>query len=173
MRFITCLLLILAFSESFSQKNLNFKEIRNELENSSESLNTTLFSPNSDFYIGITKDAVVDNSEVDTCIDSQSDNLKNKQIIRLLERHDLLDKLYVRIENEYVNLISSQTFKPEETELYLELLFKTNDFGMMSFFVPVLEKKKAKDLILDLDKMFNHSCCFNKLIKSMVPINKK
>ena len=76
-------------------------------------------------------------------------------------------------ENEYVNLISSQTFKPEETELYLELLFKTNDFGMMSFFVPVLEKKKAKDLILDLDKMFNHSCCFNKLIKSMVPINKK
>lgn len=173
MRVITWLLVIMAFSESFSQRNLNFKEIRNELENSSESLNTTLFLPNSDFYIGITKDAIVDNPHLNTCIDIQSDNIKNKQILKILEKHNLLDKLYVQIENEYVNLSSSQTFNPEETVLYVELFYKTNNFGVMSCFAPIFERKKAKELIWDLNKVFDHSYCFNKLIKSMVPLNNK
>lgn len=173
MKVIACLLVILAFSESFSQKSLSYKEVRNELENSSESLNTTLILLNSDFYIAITKDAIVDNPELNACIDIQSDNIKNKQIIRILEKHNLLDKLYVRIENEYVNLSSSQTFNPEETELYLELFYKTNNFEVMSCFVPVFERKKAKELIWDFNKVFDNSSCFNKMINSMVPLNNK
>ena len=133
MRILIFAILFLTFNKSFSQKTLNFDKIRTELENSSESLNTTLILPNSDFYIGI------------------------------LKKHNLLDKLYVEIENEYSDLSSDQIFKPAETELYLELFFKTKDFEIMSCFVPVFETKKAKELVCDLDKIFDYKYCFKKL----------
>tara|TARA_Y100000814_G_C12159731_1_gene343952 strand:+ start:193 stop:633 length:441 start_codon:yes stop_codon:yes gene_type:complete len=141
---------------------LDFNKIRVELENSSESLNTTLILPNSDFYIGITKDVIVENIELNPCIDIVSNTKKNEKVIGILKKHNLLDKLYVEIENEYADLSSDQIFKPTETELYLELFFKTKDFGIMSCFVPVFEKKKAKELICDLDKIFDYKYCFKK-----------
>jgi len=63
MRILIYTILFLTFNQSFSQKTLDYKKILAELENSWESLNTTLILPNSDFYIGITKDAIVENPE--------------------------------------------------------------------------------------------------------------
>ena len=163
MRILIFAILFLTFNKSFSQKTLDFDKIRAELENSSESLNTTLILPNSDFYIGITKDVIVENPELNSCIDIATDEKKNGQIIGTLKKHNLLDKLYVEIENDYSDLSSDQIFKPAETELYLELFFKTKDFGIMSCFVPVFEKKKAKELICDLNKIFDYKYCFKKL----------
>lgn len=163
MRILIFAILFLTFNKCFSQKTLDFDKIRAELENSSESLNTTLILPNSDFYIGITKDVIVENIELNPCIDIVSNTKKNEQVIGILKKHNLLDKLYVEIENEYADLSSDQIFKPTETELYLELFFKTKDFGIMSCFVPVFEKKKAKELIYDLDKIFDYKYCFKKL----------
>lgn len=163
MRILIYTILFLTFNQSFSQKTLSFENILGELENSSESLNTTLISPKSDFYIGITKDAIVENPELNSCIDIETNEEKNEQIIGILKKHNLLDKLYVEIENEYSDLSSDQIFKPTETELYLELFFKTKDFGIMSCFVPIFEKKKAKELICDLDKIFDYKYCFKKL----------
>ena len=97
------------------------------------------------------------------CIDIVSDAKKNEQVIGILKKHNLLDKLYVEIQNEYADLSSDQIFKPTETELYLELLFKTKDFGIMICFVPVFEKKQAIELICDLDKIFDYKYCFKKL----------
>ncbi|MFC5046535.1 hypothetical protein [Aquimarina hainanensis] len=119
--------------------------------------------PNSDFYIRITKDVIIENPELNSCIDIATYEKKNEEIIRILKNHNLLDKLYVEIENEYSDLSSDQIFKPTETELYLELFFKTKDFGIMSCFVPVIEKKQAKELICDLDKIFDYQYCFKKL----------
>ncbi|QFZ54236.1 hypothetical protein FEZ18_05235 [Oceanihabitans sp. IOP_32] len=163
MRILIYTILFLTFSQSFSQKTLSFENILAELEKSSESLNTTLISPKSDFYIGITKDAIVENPELNSCIDIETNEKKNEQIIGILKKHNLLDKLYVEIENEYSDLSSDKIFKPTETELYLELFFKTKGFGIMSCFVPVFEKKKAKELICDLDKIFDYKYCFKKL----------
>jgi len=163
MRILIFTILFLTFNKSFSQKTLDFEKIRTELVNSSESLNTTLFLPNSDFYIGITKDIIVENPELNSCIDIATDEKKNGQIIGILEKYNLLDQLYVEIENDYSDLNSDQIFKPAETELYLELIFKTKDFGIMSCFVPVFEKKKAKELICDMDKIFDYKYCFKKL----------
>ena len=118
MRILIYTILFLTFNQSFSQKTLSFENILGELENSSESLNTTLISPKSDFYIGITKDAIVENPELNSCIDIETNEEKNEQIIGILKKHNLLDKLYVEIENEYSDLSSDQIFKPTETELY-------------------------------------------------------
>ncbi len=153
----------MTFNKSISQKTLDFDKIRIELENSSESLNTTLILSSSNFYIGITKDVIIENIESNPCIDIVSDTKKNELIIGILKKHNLLDKLYVEIENEYSDLGSDQIFKPSETELYLELFFKTKDFGIISCFVPVFKKNKAKELIRDLDKIFNYKYCFKKL----------
>jgi len=163
MRILIYIILFLTFNHSFSQITLDYKKVLAELENSSESLNTTLILPNSDFYIGITKDVIVENIELNPCIDIVSNTKKNEQVIGILKKHNLLDKLYVEIENEYTDLSSDQIFKPTETELYLELFFKTKDFEIMSCFVPVFEKKKAKELIYDLDKIFDYKYCFKKL----------
>ena len=163
MRILIYTILFLTFNQSFSQKTLSFENILAELEKSSESLNTTLISPKSNFYIGITKDAIVENPELNSCIDIETNEKKNEQIIGILKKHNLLDKLYVEIENEYSDLSSDKIFKPTETELYLELFFKTKGFGIMSCFVPVFEKKKAKELICDLDKIFDYKYCFKKL----------
>jgi len=163
MRILIYTFLFLTFNQSFSQKTLDYKKILTELENSSESLNTTLILPNSDFNIGITKGVIVENPELNSCIDITTDEKKNEQIIKILKEHNLLDKLYVEIKNEYSDLSSDQIFKPTETELYLELFFKTKDFGIMSCFVPVFDKKKAKELICDLDKIFDYKYCFKKL----------
>ena len=156
-------ILFLTFNQSFAQKTLSYQNVLAELENSSESLNTTLISPKSDFYIGITKGAIVENPELNSCIDIKTNEKKNGQIITILKKHNLLDKLYVEINNEYSDLSSDQIFKPTQTELYLELFFKTKDFGIMSCFVPVFEKKKAKELICDLNKIFDYKYCFKKL----------
>jgi hypothetical protein len=167
MRILIFTILFLTFNQSFSQKTLDYKKILMELENSSESLNTTLILPNSDFYIGITKDVIVENPELNFCIDIQTDEKKNGEIIRILKKHNLLNKLYVEIDNEYADLSSDQVFKSNETELYLELFFKTKDFGIMSCFVPVFKKKKAKELIWDLNKIFDYKNCFKKLKRKM------
>ena len=163
MRILIYIILFLTFNQSFSQKTLDYKGILAELENSTESLNTTLNLPNSDFYIGITKGAIVENPELNSCIDIEANEKKNGQIIGILKKHNLLDKLYVEIENEYADLSSDQIFKSTETELYLELFFKTKDFGFISCFVPIFEKKKAKELICDLKKIFDYKYCFKNL----------
>lgn len=163
MRILIFTILLLTSNMSFSQKTLDFEKIRAELDNASESLNTTLILPNSDFYIGITKDVIVENIELSPCIDIVSNTKNNEQVIGILNKHNLLDKLYVELENEYADLSSDQVFKPTETELYLELFFKTKDFGIINCFVPVFEKKKATELISDLDKIFDNKYCFKKL----------
>ena len=163
MRILIYTILFLTFNLSFSQKTLDYNKILAELENSSESLNTTLILPNSDFYIGITKDVIVENPELNFCIDIPTNEKKNGQIIGILKKHNLLSKLYVEIENEYADLNSDRTFKPKETELYLELFFKTKNFGFMNCYIPILDKKKAKELISELDKIFDYKYCFKKL----------
>ncbi len=163
MRILICLILTLTINQSFSQKTLDYLEIRTELENSSRSLNTIILLPNSDFYIGTTMEAIVENPELNPCIDIQSDNQKNAGIIGILAKYGLLDKLFIEINNEYVDLGSEEVFKPKETELYLELFFKTRDFGFVSCFVPVLKKSRAKKLINDLSNIFDSEYCFNKL----------
>ena len=94
-------ILILTVNTSFAQKRIDFDKIRTELENSSESLDITLFTPDSDFYIGITKGAIVENPELNPCIDIVSDEKKNGEIIGILNMHSLLDKLYMKFESDY------------------------------------------------------------------------
>lgn len=157
----------MTFNQFFSQKTLDYKEILADLENSSESLNTSLFLPNSDFYIGITKDVIVENPELNSCIDIKTDEKKNGQIIGILKKHSLLKKLYVEIENEYADLSSDQIFRPSDTELYLDLIFRTKNSGIIICYVPIFDKKKAKELICDLEKFFDYKHCFKKLKRKL------
>ena len=163
MRLLISIILLLPFYNSFSQKVLNYKEICGDLENSSESLNTTLYLPNSDFVIGLTKDAIIENLELDPCIDIESDIKKNDQVIGLLKKYNLTEKLYVEINNNYTDLNSDHIFKPNETVIYLELFFKTREFGYINCYVPIFERNKAIELINDLRTIFKNKYCFKEL----------
>ncbi len=163
MRIRISTIFFLIFNQSFSQKTLDYKKIRAELEKSSESLNTDLILPNSDFSIGITKDVIVENPELNPCIDIPTDEIKNEKILEILKKHNLLNSLYVIIDNEYSDIVSDQIFKPYETKLYLELFFKTKEFGIMNCYLPVFDKEKAIELINDLGEIFDSKYCFKKL----------
>ncbi|WP_128755291.1 hypothetical protein [Aquimarina sediminis] len=163
MRILICLLLTLTINLSFSQKKLNYVDIRTELENSSRSLHLLVFLPNSDFYIGTTMESPVENPELNPCIDIKSNNYKNATIIGILTKHGLLDRLFIEINNKFVDLDSEQVFKPKETELYLELFFKTRDFGFINCFIPILDKTKAKKFVNDLSEILDSEYCFEKL----------
>lgn len=167
MRILICFIITLTIGTSFSQEKFDYLEIRTALENSSKSLNTTILLPNSDFHIGTTLDMLIENPELNPCIDIQSNSEKNARVISVLNKHRLLDKLYIEINNQYIDISSDQIFKPNKTQLYLELFFKTRDFGFVSCFVPVINKNSAKELIEDLSKIFDNKYCFKKLNRKM------
>ncbi len=163
MRYLLCLALLITMSQVFSQETLDYVEVQTALENSSRSLHTIIHVPNSDFKLGTTLEVPDGNLETNSCTEIQSDVQKNADVLTVLNQSNLLDKLYIEINDEYVNLRSKEVFHPKETKLYIELFFKTRDFGYLSCFVPVLKKDTAKKLIYDISTIFDSKHCFNTL----------
>ena len=151
----------------FSQKIIEFAKVQSELKNSSESLNITLRLPNSEFYISLTKDVIIENIQLDPCIDIESNEEKSRQLIKLLNELGLLEKLYLEIDDEYFDLNTGRTFKPIETKIILDLFFKTKDYGYIDCYLPIYDAKIARNLLTDLSEMFDEQYCFKKMKQKM------
>jgi hypothetical protein len=141
------------------------KETIIELKKSSKSLNTNLILPKKEFYIGIVKDLIVENLEFNPCIEINSNIEKNEKIIEILEKYNLLEKLYFENENEeYVNIESNQKFEWKKPKLIIQLFFETENMKAMdNVFIPIFEKKLAKELTMKMCELFNNEYCFKKL----------
>ena len=158
--------MIILCSIGYSQQILEYEEIRNEIENSSKSLNTSLEIPNQEFYVGIIKDLIVENITLEPCIEIETTDSKNERLIELFKEHKLLNNLYIEIGNDLENLNSNQTLKKEDSVLNIELIYKSkNSMGVI--FIPILEEELAKDIISDLEKIFKNRRCFKKLKRKL------
>ncbi|CAM1346851.1 hypothetical protein [Tenacibaculum insulae] len=158
-------LLLFIISTSFSQEVISNKETIIELKKSSKSLNTNLILPKKEFYIGIVIDLIVENLEFNPCIEIDSNIEKNEKIIEILEEYNLLEKLYFENENEeYENIESNQKFEWEKPKLIIQLFFETENMkAMNNVFIPIFEKKLAKELTKKMGELFNNEYCFKKL----------
>ena len=164
-QFLTFLMIIIS-SIGYSQQVLEYEEIRNEIENSSKSLNTSLEIPNQEFYVGIIKDLIVENITLEPCIEIETTDLKNKRLIELFKEYKLLNNLYIEIGNDLENLNSNQTLKKEDSVLNIELIYRSkNSMGVI--FIPILEEELAKDIISDLEKIFENRRCFKTLKRKL------
>ncbi|MCK8523136.1 hypothetical protein M0D21_16275 [Aquimarina sp. D1M17] len=166
MKSIFHILMLLIFSNTIGQETPGYIEIRKIIERSASSLNTALIVPDSDFYIGIRNNGIVENIDQDPCIDIQSDDEKNKQILAVLKKHKLLDSLYMGADNQFINLRTSKSIKPENTKFYIELTH-TGENAPDQIFIPILEYEKAYQLIEDLNIIFDNEACYKKLIRKM------
>ncbi|MGD1891549.1 MAG: hypothetical protein ACFB15_13265 [Cyclobacteriaceae bacterium] len=153
-------------TESFGQNRiveLEYKKVRSELEKSSNSLNTNLFLPRSDFYIGLTKDQIVENIEMNPCIDISSDNIKNQKIISALAKMNLLDDLFIRSDLTYTSLLTGQQIEKSNSKLIVDLFFVSQNLGMINCFIPIFDQNKAKELVTEFEGIFESNSCFKEL----------
>ena len=166
MKKLLTFLLIILFSNSYSQQVIKYEEVKKEIENSHNSLNTSLEIPDEEFYVGIIKDLIVENITMEPCIEIESNNKKNKKLIQILKKHNLLDNLYVEIANDLQNIASNEILKKENSVINLELIYKSkNSMGLI--FIPIQQEKIAKKLISDLEKIFKNKKCFKTLIERL------
>ena len=157
---------MILLSNSYSQQVLEYEEVKKEIENSHNSLNTSLEIPDEEFYVGIIKDLIVENITMEPCIEIESNNRKNKKLIQVLKKYNLLDNLYVEIANDIQNIASSEILKKENSVINLELIYRSkNSMGLI--FIPIQQEKTAKNLIIDLEKIFKNKKCFKTLIERL------
>jgi len=163
MKKLLTLLFVILFSNSYSQQILEYEEVKIEIENSHNSLNTSLEIPDEEFYVGIIKDLIVENITMEPCIEIESNNRKNKKLIQVLKKYNLLDNLYVEIANDLQNIATGEILNKENSVINLELIYRSNN-SMGLIFIPIQQEKIAKNLIRDLEKIFKNKKCFKTLI---------
>ena len=114
---ITGLFLLLFPMASFAQEVIKADKIKFDLKASAESLSVTVIVPDSDFYIGLVTDQVVENIYLNPCIDIKSDINKNQKVLNVLEKHNLLNQLFIEVDNQYQTADSKAIFEPDEAVL--------------------------------------------------------
>lgn len=159
---ITGVFLTLFSMASFAQEVLTADKIKSDLKASAESLGVTFIVPDSDFYIGLVTDQLVENIYLNPCIDIKSDINKNQKVLNVLEKHKLLNQLFIKVDNQYQTADSKVIFEPDEAVLYLELFIGVNK-SVSQIFVPMFDKEKAELLIADLRKIYGNKKCFKQL----------
>ena len=100
--------------------------------------------------------------------DIKTDSIKNTKIIELLTSKKLLEKLYLNMENnKYESINSSDKFEWNKASLIVELNFTHNWNGVNQVYIPINDKKQAKELIKSIRKIFDSDFCFKKLKRNL------
>jgi hypothetical protein len=128
-----------------------------------------LIIPDKEFSIGIyTEIWEVEDLSQEQCGDIKTDATKNSEIIKLLNNKRLLDKLYLEMENNQYQMIGSKgKFKWNETKLIIELNFDHYSQLISQVYIPINNRKKAKDIIRSFKRIFNSDYCFRKLKRTL------
>lgn len=160
---------LLIFTYSFSQSEITYEKALSDINNSSDILCTNLIIPNKDFSVGIyTEQWEVEDLTIEQCGDIKTDSIKNSKIIKVLNSKNLLKTLYLNMENnEYVSINSSEKFEWDKASLIITLNFSQNWEGISQVYIPINNKKKAKELIKLISDIFESDYCFKKLKRNL------
>jgi hypothetical protein len=169
MKFTINILFLFIFTFSFSQNEITYEKTLSDIKSSSKILTTTLIIPDVEFYIGIfTTDWIVEDLTKEQCGDIKTDSLKNSKIIKILESKKLLEKLYVEMENNnYESINSSEKFEWKDAKLVINLNFSDESDVFNQVYIPIMNKKKAKELIKSISPIFESDFCFKKLKRKL------
>lgn len=160
---------LLIFTYSFSQSEITYEKALSDINNSSEILCTNLIIPNKYFSVGIyTEQWEVEDLTMEQCGDIKTDSIKNSKIIKVLNSRNLLTTLYLNMENnEYVSINSSGKFDWDKANLIVELNFTQIWDGIHQVYIPINNKKTAKEIITSISDIFESDYCFKKLKRNL------
>jgi len=150
----------------FSQDNLDFERIKDELKVASSSLYVKLSIPSSDFYIEITKDSLINNPFYKPCVELKSDLSKNKNILDILDKNELLDQFFVTKEDLLVKVSNDNHSNFRNQILNIELIFKSN-YVKQPIFLLIFKKDEAVKLLNEFHNLFEKNECFIKMKKAI------
>ena len=166
MRKIIILFFVFIFSNLFSQENIDYSTIKNELELSSNTLYTKISIPLSEFYIEITKDSIINNSFYEPCVELKSDITKNDKILEILKNNDLLKEFYITKNDELIKISSDNNSVFGNQILNIELIFKSKNIKQPIILL-IFEKNQAEKLLIEFYNLFENNECFLKMRKKL------
>ena len=149
----------------FAQSEISYDKVLNEIRNSSNFLCTNLLLPNDKYNVGIfTKEWEVEDLTMEQCGDIKTDSLRNSKILRILESENLLEKLYIQMDkNNYSSLNTNDEFEWNKMKMVIDLSSSQKWDGLYQVYIPIKDKKQAKELVKSISKIFDSDYCFKKL----------
>ena len=169
MRIKLSLLFFFILVNSFAQSEVSYDKVLSEIKNSNSFLCTNLIIPDEDFNIGIfTEEWEVEDLSMEQCGDIKTDSLRNSKILKILESNKLLDNLYVQMDkNNYSSLNSNEEFEWNKMHMVIDLSSSQKWDGLYQVYIPIKDKKQAKELIKSISKIFDSDYCFKKLKRKL------
>lgn len=149
----------------FAQSEVSYEKVLAEIKNSYDFLCTNLLIPNNDYHVGIfTKEWDVEDLTMQQCGDIKTDSVRNSEILKILESKNLLTNLYVQMDkNNYSSLNSNDQFEWNKMKMVIDLSSSQKWDGLYKVYIPIKDKKQAKELINLISKIFDSKYCFKKL----------
>jgi hypothetical protein len=165
MRKTISILLFFIISFSFAQNEITHEKTLSEIKKSSKILCTNLIIPNVKFSIGIfTTEWDVEDLTEEQCGDIKTNEIKNGKILEILESKKLLEKFYVEMENNnFESLESNEKLEWNKAKLIINLNFSNDINSLNQVYIPIMNKKQAKELIKLIYPIFESDFCFRKL----------
>ncbi|WP_299137031.1 hypothetical protein [uncultured Tenacibaculum sp.] len=169
MRKTISFLLFFIVSYSFAQNEITYEKTLAEIKKSSKVLCTNLIIPNVEFSIGIfTTEWEVEDLTEEQCGDIKTNELRNRKILEILESKKLLEKFYVEMENNsFESIESNEKFEWNKTKLIINLNFSNDISELNQVYIPIMNKKEAKELIKSICPIFESDFCFKKLNRKL------
>ena len=153
----------------FAQSEISYDKVLSGIRNSNDFLCTNLLIPNNDYNVGIfTKEWEVEDLTMEQCGDIKTDSLRNSKILRILESKMLLDNLYIQMDkNNYSSLNSKDEFEWNKMKMVISLSSSQKWNGLYEVYIPIRDKKTAKELVKRISKVFDSDYCFRKLKRKL------
>ena len=169
MRIKLSLLFFFIHVNSFAQSEVSYDKVLSEIKSSNSFLCTNLIIPDEDFSIGIfTDEWEVEDLSMEQCGDIKTDSLRNSKILKILESNKLLDNLYVQMDkNNYSSLNSKDEFEWNKMKMVISLSSSQKWNGLYEVYIPIRDKKTAKELVKRISKVFDSDYCFRKLKRKL------
>lgn len=148
---------------------MSYDKVLAEIKNSNDFLCTNLLIPNNDYSVGIfTEEWEVEDLTIKQCGDIKTDSLQNSKILKILESKQLLDNLYIQMDkNNYSSLNSNDEFEWNKMKMVINLSSSQKWGGLYEVYIPIRDKKIAKELIKLFSKVFDSNYCFRKLKRKL------
>ena len=158
MKKLIILLLLISFS-SYSQENL-VKEIKNDIYKSLSTLSISIHNPKSDKSVFFIKNLIVENLELDECLEINNNINLSKSILKLIEEFNLFNEVYVEGENGVVGIKNKKNIKLDDTPLNIYFYYDNTS----PVYLCLKNKAQAKRFIFKLIKTIGYKDCLKKLL---------
>lgn len=140
----------------------NSVQNRTELETYSDTLSTHFILLENEFYIGLVNNLIVENPDLNPCIEIKTDKEKNLLFIDMLDKLGLLDKLYGLIGFEFIEIESRKIIETDDVKFFIQFDYQPPGH-FESLYIPIFNESDLKTITKELSLIYDSKYCFKKM----------